>query len=101
MLSPKTRRNVARVIPFGVLWFIFSLIYCILEKGILGQLDHYPSTGVPYNFARSMVAIPATGLMMGMLTGVLEIGYFSKWFIKKWTCNGSLEIFCQAAIEDV
>jgi adenylate cyclase len=83
MLSPKTRRNIARVIPFGVLWFIFSLIYCILERGILGHLDHYPSTGVEYNFARSIFAIPATGLMMGILTGILEIGYFSKWFIKK------------------
>ncbi|WP_162390615.1 adenylate/guanylate cyclase domain-containing protein [Spirosoma endbachense] len=83
MLSLKTKRNVARVIPFGVLWFIFSLLYCLLEKGILGQLDHYPKTGVAYNFVRNTVTIPAAGLMMGMLTGVLEIGYFSRWFIKK------------------
>ena len=83
MLSPKTRRNVARVIPYGVLWFIFSLIYCILEKGILGDLDHYPSTGNQYKFATNIFAIPAAGLMMGLITGILEIGYFSKWFIKK------------------
>ncbi|TCO31119.1 class 3 adenylate cyclase [Pedobacter psychrotolerans] len=83
MLSPKTKRNIGRVIPFGVLWFIFSLVYCILEKGILGNLNAYPATGVPYNFVRSIIAIPAAGMFMGILTGILEIGYFSKWFIKK------------------
>ncbi|MCF2505358.1 adenylate/guanylate cyclase domain-containing protein [Dyadobacter sp. CY107] len=83
MLSPKTKRDVARVIPFGVLWFIFSLIYCMLEKGILGDLDHYPSTGNQYKFAANIFAIPVAGLMMGLITGILEIGYFSKWFIKK------------------
>ena len=83
MLSPKTRRKIALIFPFGVLWFIFSLIYCMLEKGILGDLDHYPSTGNQYRFAANIVAIPAMGLMMGLITGILEIGYFSKWFIKK------------------
>ena len=82
MLSPKTRRNVSRVIPFGVLWFIFSLIYCLLEKGLLGDLDNYPYTGNQYKFETNIVVIPAMGLVMGLLTGVLEIGYFSKWFIK-------------------
>jgi len=83
MLSPKARRNIKRVIPFGVLWFIFSLIYTLLEKGILGNLTHYPSTGVDYSFERNILFIPSAGLMMGLLTGVLEIRYFSKWFNKK------------------
>ena len=83
MLSPKTRRDVARVIPFGVIWFIFSLIYCMLERGVLGHLDHYPSTGNQYKFAANISALPVAGLIMGLITGILEIGYFSKWFIKK------------------
>jgi adenylate cyclase len=83
MLSPKTKRNISRVIPYGVLWFIFSLIYCVLEKSILGYLNHYPSTGVQYNFARSITIIPVVGVMMGMITGVLEIGYLSKWLLKR------------------
>jgi adenylate cyclase len=83
MLSPKNKRHIVRVIPFGVLWFIFSLIYCMLEKGILGDLDHYPSTGNQYKFAANIFAIPIAGLMMGLITGILEIGFFSKWFVKK------------------
>jgi adenylate cyclase len=83
MLSPKTRRNIARVIPFGVLWFIFSLIYSLLEKGILGELRHYPSTGNRYDFVKNILTVPIAGLVTGIGTGILEIGYFSKWFIKK------------------
>jgi len=83
MLSLRNKRNIARVIPYGVLWYIFSLIYCLLEKSILGNMDHYPSTGVPYDFAGNVAVIPVAGLMMGLITGVLEIGFFNKWFIKK------------------
>ena len=82
MLLPKTVRNIKRVIPFGVLWFVFSLIYVMLEKGIIGNLNHYPSTGVDYNFSRIIILIPLSSLIMGLFTGILEIGYFSKWFIK-------------------
>ena len=82
MLLPKTIRNIKRVVPFGVLWFIFGLIYVMLEKGIIGNLDHYPSTGVDYDFVRNILLVPLSGLMMGLLTGIMEIGYFHKWFIK-------------------
>jgi adenylate cyclase len=83
MLSPKIRRDVARIIPFGVLWLVFSLLYCVLEKSLLGDLAHYPLTGVRYDFARNIITIPASGLMMGILNGVLEISYFSKKFSSK------------------
>ncbi|MGY3211395.1 adenylate/guanylate cyclase domain-containing protein [Mucilaginibacter sp. HD30] len=82
MLSPKIRRDIKRIIPFGVLWFVFSLLYCMLEKSLLANLDHYPSSGVKYNFAGNIAVIPAAGLIMGLLTGVLEISYFNKRFIK-------------------
>lgn len=82
MLSPKNSRNIKRVIPYGVIWFIFSLIYAVLERGILGHLDSYPSTGVKYNFYSHLITFPIAGLVMGLLTGILEIGYLGKWFIK-------------------
>ncbi|TDE08306.1 hypothetical protein [Dyadobacter psychrotolerans] len=59
MLSPKTKRKVALIVAFGILWFIFSMIYCMLEKGILGDMDHYPSTGNQYKFAANIFVIPA------------------------------------------
>jgi adenylate cyclase len=82
MLSPKIRRDITRIIPFGVIWFVFSLIYVVLEKSLLWNLEHYPSSGVKYDFSRNVFAFPAAGLIMGLLTGILEISYFSKMFIR-------------------
>lgn len=82
MLSPKTKRNITRIIPFGLIWFVFSLLYSVLEKSLLGNLDYYPSSGVKYDFAGNVLVIPGGGLIMGLLTGILEIKYFSKKFIK-------------------
>lgn len=83
MLTPKVRRNSLRIIPFGVLWLVFSIVYTLLEKGLLGNLKYYPSTGNPYDFARNIFTTPSLALITGLLMGVLEILYFSKWFIKK------------------
>jgi class 3 adenylate cyclase len=83
MLSPKARRNIFRIIPFGMLWLVFSIIYTLLEKGLLGNLRYYPATGNNYVFARNMFTIPLSAFITGLLIGILEIVYFSKWFIKK------------------
>ena len=82
MLSPKIRRSITRIIPYGVIWFVFSLLYVVVEKSLLANLDHYPSSGVKYDFARNVLVIPAASLVMGLLTGILEVSYFSKRFIK-------------------
>src|SRR5690349_1744348 len=83
MLSPKTRRNILRIVPFGIIWFAFSIIYTLLEKGLLGDLDHYPSTGNPYNFERNILVTPVAALITGLFIGTLEILYFNKWFSQK------------------
>jgi len=83
MLLPKTKRNILRIVPFGIIWLVFSIIYTLVEKGLLGDLDHYPSTGNPYNFTRNVFVTPIAALITGLLIGTLEIVYFSKWFAKK------------------
>src|SRR4030095_11449395 len=83
MLLPKTKRNILRIIPFGVIWLVFSIIYTLLEKGLLGDLNHYPSTGNPYNFTRNVYVTPVTALVTGLFIGTLEILYFNRWFAQK------------------
>jgi hypothetical protein len=83
MLNPKTKRNISRILPFGVIWLVFSVTYSLLEKGILGKLGYYPSTGNPYYFTRSIIITPASSLIAGLLIGTLEVVYFNKLFIQK------------------
>lgn len=83
MPSPKTKRNISRIIPFGLIWLIFSVVYSLLERGLLGNLNNYPSTGNPYNFSNNIFITPITALITGLLFGTIEILYFNKLFIQK------------------
>ena len=83
MLSPKTRRNIARIIPFGLIWLTAGVIYSLLERGLLGHLRYYPSTGNPYNFAGTLVVTIITASLLGLFFGALEIFYFSGLFARR------------------
>lgn len=72
MLSPKIKRNISRIIPFGVIWLIFGIVYSQLERGLLGGLQYYPSTENPYNFAINFFVIPVFTLFTGLLIGTVE-----------------------------
>jgi adenylate cyclase len=65
------------------MWLVFSLVYTLLEKGLLGKMNYYPSTGNPYFFSRNIIALPLAAMVTGIAIGVLEVFYFNKWFIKK------------------
>lgn len=83
MLSPKTRRKIFRILPFGIIWLLFSLVYVLLERGLLGNMANYPSTGNPYSFARNIFLTPIAALIAGLLIGTLEISYFNRLFSPK------------------
>jgi adenylate cyclase len=82
MLSPGTRIHIKRIIPFGMIWLLFALVYSLVEKGLLGSLNKYPSTGNPYQFSKSIVITGITALVLGLLMGTVEILFFDKVFLK-------------------
>jgi adenylate cyclase len=83
MLSPKLKNTISRIIPFGVIWLIFSFVYTFMERGILGGLDHYPATGNPYSFKTAIGVTPLTALIMGLVVGTIEVLYLDKLFMQK------------------
>jgi len=82
MLSPKTKRNISRIIPFGIIWFAFGFVYALIEKGILGELDYHPSTGIPYKFEVSLL-FSLSYAALGLVIGTIEILYLNNKFINK------------------
>lgn len=82
MLPPKTKRNISRIIPFGLIWFVFGLVYALIEKGILGELDYHPSTGIPYKFEISLL-FSLSFAAVGLIIGTIEILYLNKQFISR------------------
>lgn len=78
MLSKRNKRYLYQILPFGIICAFFSMVYSIIELGILGDSPTYPSTGNPFRFA---LIVPAlyTGVI-GLFVGVVEVFYLSKIF---------------------
>lgn len=83
MITPNTKRNIFRIIPFGVLWLIFGTVYSLVEKGLLGNLDYYPSTGNPYDFESFVFIFLCLVTGTGLLIGTFEILYLSRRFVQQ------------------
>ncbi len=83
MLSPKQKHNLSRIVPISLLWLLFSIVYALLERGILGTLDHYPATGNPYNFSNNILVTPLTAFLTGILIGTVEVIYLHQLFLKR------------------
>ncbi len=81
MLSPKVKRDITRIIPFGLIWLVSGIIFLIVENAAIGDLD-YPSSAIKIDlgiFIFSSLAITCVGL----LVGVIELFYLNKVFAKK------------------
>ncbi|MES1215989.1 MAG: adenylate/guanylate cyclase domain-containing protein [Bacteroidota bacterium] len=83
MASTVIKRTISRIIPFGVIWLLFSIVYTQLEKGILGDLNYYPSSGNPYDFSWNIWVTPILAFITGIGIGTIEILYLSNLFIQK------------------
>lgn len=82
-LSPKRKRFIQQVIPFGLIWMVSAIISSFIEKGILGEATHYPSTGNPYDFTTNFLVSSSFALIIGMIVGAIEISYLHKLFLKQ------------------
>ena len=82
-MTPRNRRFILQIIPFGVLWPVFGLVYALIEKGILGDSTHYPSTGNPYDFSDGLFSVLVLSTCTGMAVGIFEVRYLNRLFIRQ------------------
>lgn len=94
-MTPRSRRFVLQVLPFGILWTVFTLVYVLLEKGILGDSTHYPSTGNPYDFARGLSTTMVLSACTGLLVGVVEVRFLNRMFMQR---SFGVKIACKALV---
>jgi len=80
-LNPKTKLRIKQILPFAFFWFLFSLIYSLVEYGLLGTLDHYPSTGVAYDFKDNISFTVIASTFIGLIQGWIEVSWLRKRFI--------------------
>jgi adenylate cyclase len=76
-LSPKARRNLLRIVPFGVIWFLMAQVFLISDYAAVGSLSDIPDTAIAldpgiYLFATLAVAA------VGCLVGAVELLYLNR-----------------------
>ncbi|MBO0322340.1 adenylate/guanylate cyclase domain-containing protein [Muricauda sp. CAU 1633] len=82
MIHPKYIRYLKQALLFACIWFLFGLIYGIVEQGLLGRIDLYPSTRNRYDFKTSLTYASIGGFLMGFLHGWVEVTWLGKKFTK-------------------
>lgn len=69
-LAPKTRRNIIRILPFGVIWFGFSVIFLISDYAAVGDQGGIPDSAIQLDlgiFFFASLAVSAVGLLVGTI----------------------------------
>ena len=81
MLSPKAKRNIARIIPFGLIWLVLGIFFYAIENMAIGDSEYanLPLKIDPVTFIFLALAITCIGL----LVGVIELFLMDKLFAKK------------------
>ena len=80
MIPAKSKRQLAQVIPFGLITLLFGIAYSLIEKGILGEHLTYPYTGNPYFF--NPISAAFITLISGLFIGIIEVVFLNKRFQK-------------------
>ena len=83
MTSPKTKRNISRIIHIILIWIVAGIIYSIIERGLLGDIDYLPATGDKYDFASSFISVFVSHVILGLIVGIMEIKYLNNLFVDK------------------
>jgi len=71
MFQPRYKRLFRRTLAFG-------LIYVFLEKGLLGPITEYPSTGNKYDFKNSLLYTGIFSFLTGLAQGLIELVWLKK-----------------------
>ncbi len=84
MLSPKTKRNISRIIPFGVIWLVLGWVNLFSQEAVLavaleGNLNQSLVIRMtPEVFLFASIAIIVVGLLVGAIEVVCLGNLFSK-----------------------
>ena len=82
MLQAKTKRNIYRIIPFGLIWLLSGWVFQLVEQAASDHFSQLPSTAIRMNtqiFLWSSLAITGVGLLVGFI----ELRYLDNVFADK------------------
>lgn len=77
--SPRTRRNLIRILPFGVIWLLFAQVFLISDYAAAGSFSNVPDTAIILDLGIYLFASAAVTLV-GLLVGTVELLFINRRF---------------------
>ena len=103
MATSAHRYRLRRILPIGLIWLVFGLVYSIIAKGLLGNHPVYPATGIPYDFGQALLTTTVMSLLMGLVVGASEayfdgrlytgLGFPTRILLKALLYTGAVVVF--------
>jgi len=81
-MSPKTKRNILRVIPFGVIWLIAGWYNIAIEAMATGNVNQDPDILLSMTLPVFIFASAASSFI-GLCIGLIEVVWLERVFINK------------------
>ena len=82
MLSAKSKRNISRIIPFGIIWFVFGMIYFVTETAATDGIVQRPTVAIEIDLKIFIFGTMANTII-GLFVGAAEVLYLNRIFAKK------------------
>jgi adenylate cyclase len=81
-LSPEVKLNVVRILPFGIIWFLFDLVFTISDYTARGNFEDFPEAAVQVGLGILIFGSIAVTIV-GLLVGTVEVIYLNRRFATK------------------
>jgi adenylate cyclase len=79
MPSPNTKRNIARIIPFGLIWLLVGWFVLFIQEAATGNVNVNPEVVITLTPGVFLFA-SLTVFLVGLLVGMLEVLWLGKLF---------------------
>ena len=80
-IAPELRRNIARILPFGLIWLLFGLVFLWSEYVVLGDQTSTSESAItltPTIFVFSSISVFSVGILVGLVEVQLLYKAFEK-----------------------
>jgi len=76
-LPPGVKLNLVRILPFGIIWFLFDLIFTISDYSTRGNFQDFPESAIRVDLSILIFGSIAVTIV-GLLVGTVEVLFLSR-----------------------
>ena len=81
MITPKLKRNIKRIIPFGLIWLIFGIIFLFIEHSATKDFGYTVNGVIKLDYRIVLFALPVVTIV-GLIIGIIELLFINQLFSK-------------------